>query len=303
MSARSATLLVALVLWAACTGAQAPVTPAGPGAAAVDTAQVRAAGPQFSDARAVAVDGRGTIYVADAASDAVYRLAPDFTITEVIGGPGTGDYAFLSPAGVDPTNGLTLYVADSGNGRIQRFSHEGRLLESVPVPADPEAALARREAGTDRGRPLAVAAAPAGELYAIDEGRAVVLRWDDRRSLERVVGGAEAGRGALRRPVDLALLDDRRLAVADAGLQSVLLYDAFGAFERRLADGTARDVRAVAASGDRLAIILPKHVLIYSTTGMLLETLVVDVPEPLVGGALTARGLVLLTRSRLWEVQ
>jgi hypothetical protein len=295
----SVALLAALV---ACAGPSPTLAPAGPPSGGIDTVAVQAVGPLFSDARAVAADGRGHVYVADAGTDAVYRLAPDLTVLDVIGGPGAGDYAFLSPADVDPTNGLALYVADSGNGRIQRFSHEGRLLESLAVPADPEAALARREPGPERGRPIAVAAAPAGEAYAIEERRGVVLRWDDRRSLERIVGGADAGRGALRQPVGLALLDDRRLAVADAGLRAVVLFDAFGSFQRRLADGLARDVRAVAASGDRLAVILPGQVLVYDTAGMLLRTVVVDVPEPLVGGAFTPAGLILLSASRLWLV-
>jgi DNA-binding beta-propeller fold protein YncE len=268
-----------------------------------DTLVARPFGPEFRDARAIARDPAGILYVSDGHSDLVHILSPNGDVVSRLGGPGSGDYAFLGPRGIDPTNGLILYVADGGNGRIQRFTHEGRFIETVVVPAEPEAFLGRRVDEVERGRPLAVAAASSGELYVAEALRGVVLLWDDRRTLERIIGTAGDGRGALRRPVALALAADGRLLVADAGQNAVLVYDAFGSFLRRLADGTATDVRDIVADRDHVAIILADRVLVYDPDGLLMRTLVVDIPEPIVGGALAHGELVVVTRTRLWRVR
>jgi hypothetical protein len=299
---------LALALLAGCAPASAPpAAPELPTAVAVEATPL---GPAFRDARAIASDGTGTLYVSDAGADLVTILAPDGSLRTTIGGPGTGDYAFLAPAGLDPTNGLVLLVADRDNGRVQRFSNEGRLLESIVVPADPLAEQDGRFETADRGRPVAVASAPSGELFVADERRGVVLQWDERRALRRVIGGPEDGRGALRRPVGLALAPDGRLFVADAGLGAVLVYDAFGEFLRRVADGTAPAARAVAisrpaaASGARLAIVLSDRVLLYDLDGNFQGAVAPRVDQPLVAAAFAASGeLLVLTATRVWRVE
>ncbi len=137
-------------------------------------------------------------------------------------------------------------------------------------------------------------------MYAVEEVQGLVLRWDDRRRFDRIVGGFDTGEGALREPVDLALGPDGRLFVADRGHAAVLVYDRFGLYLRRIASGTARDLRAVAVVGDRLVLVLPGRLLVYSLDGRLLATLAVQLDELLVDVAGTERGLVVLTPTRLF---
>jgi hypothetical protein len=292
--------VLALAALAACAPTPA-VQPSIGLRAPADTLAALPFGPAFVEARALGTDPAGRLYVADAGRDLVAVLSPEGLPLETVGGPGGGDHALLSPSGLDPTNGLALFVADAGNGRVQRFSRERQLLASLPVPADAEAALAGRPDAGGRGRPVAVVSAQTGEVYVAEALRGVVLRWDDRRALDRVVGGAEEGRGALREPVSLALAPDGRLFVADAGLGAVLVYDPFGGYLRRLADGTAQGVRGLALGRDRLAVVLPDRVLVYGLDGRLRQAFAFALPAPLVGAAWTEGGLVLLTREQLYR--
>ncbi|MEM1043137.1 MAG: NHL repeat-containing protein [Bacteroidota bacterium] len=278
-----------------------------------DTLGVQPFGPRFEDARALAADPSGRLYVVDAGAAAVQTLAPDGRLLATLGGPGTGDYAFLDPADVDPTNGLVLAVADAGNGRIQRFSFDGQLVETLRVAPDLDETDGPRSSRfgapddggdtseTGAGRPVAVASAVTGELFAVEELRGVVLRWNDRERSVRVVGGIEAGAGALRGPVGLALGPDGRLFVADRGHAAVLVYDAFGSYLRRIASGVARDIRAVGVIGERLVLVLPRQALVYGLDGRQRRVLAFDLAEPLVDAAGAEDGLVLLTSTRLYR--
>lgn len=290
------------------TGCSAGPPQAVVGAAVTDTLAVQPFGPVFEEARAVAMDPRGRLYVADAGAAVVATLSPDGLPLAALGGPGTGDYAFLDPSGLDPTNGLVLLVADTGNARLQRFSRDGQLIESLPVPSN-VGDLGTRDGfrdtptadrGAGQGRPTAVASAVTGEVYAVEEVQGVVIRWDERRRFDRVLGGLAEGEGALSEPVGLAVGPDGRLFVADRGHHAVLVYDPFGLYLRRIADGVARDLRAVAVVGDRLVLVLPRQVLLYGLDGRRRGAFTVDTPEALVGVAGDEDRLVLLTPTRLF---
>ena len=297
-------LVVLLAVLSGCS-AGAPQTVAE--TMATDTLDVRPFGPVFEEARALGMDPRGQLYVADAGAAVVATLAPDGRPLAALGGPGTGDYAFLDPSGIDPTNGLVLLVADTGNARIQRFSRDGQLIESLPVPSnlgDSDREGFRdtptADRGSGQGRPTAVAAAVTGEVYAVEEVQGVVVRWDERRRFDRVVGGLAENEGALSEPVGLAVGPDGRLFVADRGHAAVLVYDPFGLYLRRVADGVARDLRGVTVVGDRLVLVLPHQVLLYGLDGRRRGAFAVPTPEPLVGVAGDEDRLVLLTPTRLF---
>jgi hypothetical protein len=307
MSGPRAVLVVVLFgasLLAGCAGG-VPQTVAE--VAVTDTLAVQPFGPVFEEARALGMDPRGQLYVADAGAAVVATLTPDGQPLAAIGGPGTGDYAFLDPSGLDPTNGLVLLIADTGNARIQRFSRDGQLIESLPVPsnlrdgdADSFRDTPTADRGTGQGRPVAVAAAVTGEVYAVEEVQGVVIRWDERRRFDRIVGGLAQDEGALSEPVGLAVGPDGRLFVADRGHAAVLVYDPFGLYLRRIADGVARDIRAVVVVGDRLVLVLPRQVLLYGLDGRRRGAFAVNTPEPLVGVAGDEDRLVLLTPTRLF---
>lgn len=280
------------LLLAACTASMPPAL--GPSPLADSTVAVTELA-RFREAHALAADPAGRLYVVDAAESAVVMLSSEGERLNTLGGPGTGDYAFLDPADVDPANGLDLFVADAGNGRIQRYSTDGRFIETIPVDTDGEARDSRG------GRPVAVAVGSAQSLYAVEAERGVVVRWDSGR---RPVGSlGDRAAGALAEPVDLAVASDGRVFVADRQRGVVLVYDALGTFLRAVPGEAAGGVEALTLArspdGLRLLIVGPSAVAVHRAAGGLVEVLVFDLGEPLVDAVVLDQDLFVLTATRL----
>lgn len=266
---------------------------------------------RFDDARALAADPAGRLYVADAGRDVVVRLTPAGQVDATLGGPGASEGQFDEPTDIDPTNGLVLVVADAGNGRLQRFSHEGRFLEAWPVPAatDLETAMpparAYRPADTavdapTAGRPVAVVSSALDDTFVIDEIQGHVLMWDESRRLVQVIGGFGAGPGALHRPVALAA-DAQALYVADAGRHAIVVYDLRGQYLTTFAAGQARDVRGLSTGRGRVWVVLPGVIRVYDPQGMLRRSIVVPTDAPLRDVAVVGERLWVLTDTGLYE--
>jgi len=264
---------------------------------------------RFDGATAVALDPKGRIYVADARRSTVVMLAPNGTVTQTFGGAGTRPGQFDAPADLDPTNGLTVWIADAGNGRLQHLSQDGQFLEALPVGEGGNGSARRQpvydasrsaDAPMADGEPIAVATTSANEPITIDARRAVVMKWDAQRRPETIVGGFGGGAGALRDPVDLAL-DRDRLYVADRERAAILVYDQFGTFDRTLRlSSTAEldDVRALQVVDGWLWMACGRRVM-RSRIDADAETVVATAAEPIVDLAVGPADLYLLTESRL----
>ena len=252
---------------------------------------------RFQDARALAATPSGVLYVVDAAESVVFRFGEQQG-PAVFGGPGTGDGALLDPVDVDPTNGQAVFVADEA-GTVTHFTVEGRAAETVIVPEVDPSRVARAvgpvPSAAPRGRPVALAAGTDGSLYVVEAERGVVVRLNQQRSVERVLGGA--GEGALTDPVDLALGRGGVLFVADRGRRVVQTFDAFGAPGRAIPVEGAPV--AVSVAGDSLVVTTASAVAVYPVDGGPPRVEVVDVGEPLRGAVLTPTGVLVLTRTRL----
>ena len=121
----------------------APSEAAGPGPRAFGTLAGLAGSPgstdgtgsaaRFNTPWGVAVDGAGTVYVADALNHSIRRITPSGTVSTfagLAGSPGFvnasgNDARFSSPAGVAVDGTGTLYVADSGNHAIRKITPAG----------------------------------------------------------------------------------------------------------------------------------------------------------------------------------
>ena len=83
---------------------------------------------EFRFACGIAVDGNGTVWVADSGNHRIQAMGRDGQWTVVAGKPGGGDGArgtgageFSAPAGIAVDGNQTVWVADAGNNRIQRY--------------------------------------------------------------------------------------------------------------------------------------------------------------------------------------
>ncbi len=266
---------------------------AGPGLPAAETlpAELSTVGTaRFLDARAVAADASGRLYVVDAGAAQVVVFAPDGRAEAVFGGPGTADESLAEPVAVDPTNGQAVYVADATTGRVVRFTEARRAAEAIPIPATVavgDALATRRDAA--RGRPVGVAAVPGSLLIVAEARRGVLLAIDAGRRVERTLGGP--GDDPLGTPVSLAAADRGNLVVLTEGGR-VRTLDAFGAGGSDLDAAGIGTPRSVSISGALTLVAGDTGVAVFRS-GARVST--VASPVPLVG-ATVANG-------RLWGLE
>ncbi len=263
---------------------------------------------QFSRAQSVASDPSGTIYVVDADDSTISTFTKEGLFLESFGGPGIGNYEFDEPLDIDPTNGLLIFVADAGNGEIRKYSGEFLHLQTIST----QLAEARKgdtfgerrddqelNSGTEEGRPIGVAAAESGELFALDADRGEVLKWNSSKRLERSFGGIDTMGESLSEPVSLTLGKDGHVYVADRADKSVFVYDWFGNYIKKIYEGLAVDIQAVTTVEDYVVLVLPKHLLFFNQQGRLIRTFEIGIEDDIVDMTARDGALYILTEARL----
>lgn len=199
-------LLVLLVLAAAAVSAPA---------AGAATLQPSVFGPSQAPGavaapNGVTVDDDGLVYVADTGHDRVVVLHPDGTYggqwaaTDALGNsrPGTGPGQFMGPKATT-FDGMhdTIWVADTGNNRIQQLSPSGTPLTTDGGPA-PSVALGAFNA------PRGIATDVPGDVFVADTGNNRIQRRDALTGAWSLVRGAQS-------PVTLAVGADGALYFND----------------------------------------------------------------------------------------
>lgn len=216
------------------------ITPDGTITALVGTGQAGfdGDGAQAIDARlrsplGVAVDGSGTLYIADTYNHRIRKVAPDGVISTIAGtgasgfggdgGPGTA--AMLSyPTGIAVASDGTLYIADTRNHRVRKLATDGTITTVAGTGAagyngdGGPAALARLNSPRD------VAVSRDGTLYIVDRENRRIRRVDADSIITTVAGTGSSGfngyRGeaieaTLRAPYGIAVDAQGNLYIAD----------------------------------------------------------------------------------------
>jgi len=77
----------------------------------------------------VAVDSTGNIYTIDGSHSSIKKHASNGILVGVLGGdPGDGDGVFNQPQGIATDAESNLYIADTGNNRVQKLDQDGRFI-------------------------------------------------------------------------------------------------------------------------------------------------------------------------------
>ncbi len=155
-----------------------------------------------------AVDAAGNIYVADTGNDRVLRLSAAGAVTLELGGvrdgegdgddhysvaPSTG--TFKRPAGVAADGAGNVYVADTGNGRVQKFGADGAFLLAIALP--PAETREADEPGDEAegGKPEGIAVDGAGNIYVADGRGRRALKYGPDGTLAAVLKAGGKARG------------------------------------------------------------------------------------------------------------
>ncbi len=169
---------------------------------------------EMESPRGVAVAPNGDVVVADMMNNRVLRFDSNGQFKAVIGRPtaikGKGKPGELEePSGVAVDAQDNVYVADTWNGRIQKFDAKGK-----PVA----------EFGGNRYAfysPRNVAMDAQGNLYVADTGNSVVKVINPDGKLIKAVGGKGSGGGLFNEVFGLAIDAKGELFVADPGNRRV----------------------------------------------------------------------------------
>jgi uncharacterized protein (TIGR03437 family) len=162
-----------------------------------------AVGAQLSYPNAVAVDGSGNLFIADAVNNRIRKVAPNGIITTVAGsvrccgsagdgGPATAA-SLVFPTGVAVDSSGSFFIADSQSGIVRKVSADGIIATlagsgtSAPSGDDGPALNAQLSA------PNAVAADGEGNVYVADYNNNRVRRISKAGVISTVAGNGTAG--------------------------------------------------------------------------------------------------------------
>ncbi len=166
---------------------------------------------QFSFPRAVAVDAEGRIYVADSGNHRVQVFNPDGSFLRQWGslckldtGEGCvagGDGQFNEPWGIAVGQDGSVYVADTWNHRIQRFTNEGQFVTKWGTFGSTGGELGQ---GSLLYGPRTLVVGRDGNLYVMDTGNKRVQVFTPEGYFITQWGGGGVVDGRFDEPVGLA---------------------------------------------------------------------------------------------------
>ena len=177
---------------------------------------------EFTEPRGLAVDGHGTLYVADTKNSRVEVFDGNGQFIRQFGSRGSAPNEFNEPCGLSVDAQGDLWVADTWNGRVVHYRADGAVAGVIGGQ------------NTDVGffGPRAVVASR-GVIYVADTGNKRIVRFDPSGQKLGEFGGEGSGDGQMVEPVGLAADASGRIYVADTGNHRVQIFEADGKFVRQ----------------------------------------------------------------------
>jgi len=177
---------------------------------------------QFSSPRGLAVAPDGSLYVADAGNNRIVHLTAQGevlnawgTFADVSKGAAPGG-TFNEPWGVAVGPDGSVYVADTWNYRVQKFTASGQFLTMWGTgPSD--------QSNGFYG-PRGIVVDRQGRVFVADTGNKRIMIFDGNGTLLSQLGGPGLDPGQFDEPVGLALDASGKLYVADTWNQRVQVF-------------------------------------------------------------------------------
>ncbi len=176
---------------------------------------------QFQNPRDIAVAPDGSIYIADTLNHRIQHLSADGSVLEVWGtyadiskGDDAPGGTFYEPWGVAIGPDGTVYVADTWNHRIQRFTAEGEFISMWGFFGQGETPYAL-------WGPRDIAIDFQGQVYVTDTGNKRVVVYDANGNFINQFGSLGYESGQFDEPVGIAVDSDGFVYIADTWNQRI----------------------------------------------------------------------------------
>lgn len=190
---------------------------------------------------AVAVDKSGAIWALDKKKSRIVKLDESGNILASIGTSGSRKGELDDPEDFAVSSTGIIFVADTGNSRVQVFSSDGVFLKEI-----------RNDVSGKLDEPVALALDPQNGLYVLDKGRSVVSVYSAKGEPVGTFGKQADGSDLFVKPVALMATRDE-IFVLDSN--QVKVYSQKGKYIRSFSDGGSgpgelAEPVAIIATGD-----------------------------------------------------
>ena len=182
---------------------------------------------QFNRPRGLVVAPDGSLYVADTDNHRIQHLARDGSVihswgsfADIAKGPAPGG-TFYEPWGIALGPDGSVYVADTWNHRVQKFTAEGAFVNMWGFFGQAESPLAF-------WGPRDVAVDAEGRVLVTDTGNKRIVIFDSEGNFITQFGSEGFDPGQFSEPVGLALDGEGRLYVADTWNQRIQVFSPDG---------------------------------------------------------------------------
>jgi predicted membrane-bound mannosyltransferase/sugar lactone lactonase YvrE len=165
----------------------------------------------------------GSLYVLDTGNNRVLHISPTGELLHSWGEYGTAESGtapggtFNEPWGIAISNDGYVYIADTWNHRIQKFTAEGRYMTSWGH-------FGQMETPDAFWGPRDVAVNQFGHVYVSDTGNKRIVVFDDQGGFITEFGEVGLAEGQFDEPAGLALDPDGNLYVADTWNQRIQVF-------------------------------------------------------------------------------
>jgi predicted membrane-bound mannosyltransferase/DNA-binding beta-propeller fold protein YncE len=178
---------------------------------------------QFQSPRGIKIASDGSMYIADSRNHRIQHLAPDGSVLAVWGsfadvsqGEAPGG-TFNEPWDVAIGNDGSIYVADTWNHRIQKFTASGSFLKTWGY-------FGQGEQPDAFWGPRGLAVDAQGRVFVVDTGNKRVVVFDAGGSYITQFGSAGFGPGQLDEPVGISIDPQGNVYVTDTWNQRVQVF-------------------------------------------------------------------------------
>lgn len=146
---------------------------------------------------------------------------PSFSYSSSFGSSGTGNGQFQKPIGIATDSKGNVWVADSGNGRIQVFDSSGKYVRQFSKGKFPLV------------EPTDVALDAKGDAWVVDSKGPRIVKFDSEGKFLSEFGESGTGNGQLSLPNSIAVDSKGNLWVSDAGNKRIQEFNSEGKYIRQ----------------------------------------------------------------------